>query len=216
MAKKAKTVITGPMIKVEGDLARHQIVKKVVNTFIRVEHSKKGKGIAFKYPVEILPDNQLLYIARPGHKKNFDFKVEVVINHGLGEGTHKEIANDLRKKRKENKQKFNILLKAVAEIYHCTENDADIVLKKYRSLKNSFQKSGEVESLLKIIKWLFIMEDIVYWDNEGRTFLFNFLRYVAAEKNEKRLKDALGRITNPDVLKRFMKKCGIDWVPCEK
>jgi len=35
------------------------------------------------------------------------------------------------------------------------------------------------------------MEDIIYWDNEGRAFLYNFLRYVANEKNKKRLDDAL-------------------------
>lgn len=60
------------------------------------------------------------------------------------------------------------------------------------------------------------MEDIVYWDNEGRAFLFNFLRYVAKEQSEKKLREALKRIKTPDDLKRFMKKGGIDWVPCEK
>jgi nitrogen regulatory protein PII len=216
MAKKEKTVITGPMIKIKGNLARHHIVKKVVNTFIKTEYLKKGKGVVFQYPVENLPDNQLLYIVRPGHKKNFDFKVNVVVNHGLGDGTHKEIAENLRKKRKENRQKFKFLLKAVTEIYNSTENDVDITLKKYRGLKNSFQRGGNVESLLKIIKWLFIMEDIVYWDNEGRAFLFNFLRYVAEEKDEKRLKEALDSIRNPDGLRRFMRKCDIDWISCEK
>ncbi len=58
------------------------------------------------------------------------------------------------------------------------------------------------------------MEDIVYWDNEGRAFLFNFLIYVAKETDNKRLKEALDKVKNPDRLKSFMKRAGIKWIPC--
>ncbi len=216
MAIKNKTIITGPIIRIKGNLPRHHIVKKVVNTFIKTEYLRKGKGVSFKYPVEILPDGQPLYIARPGHKKNFDFKVEVVINHGVGEGSHREIAEDLRKKRKENPKAFKVFSKVLTKIYNSMENDVDILLQKQRLTKKSFKKGGDVELILKIIKWMFIMEDIVYWDNEGRAFLYNFLRYFAEEKNKRRLDEAIKSIRNPDGLKRFMKKCNIEWKPCEK
>jgi hypothetical protein len=85
-------------------------------------------------------------------------------------------------------------------------------MKKHRGLKSSFKTGGPVESLLKIVKWMFIMEDIVYWDNEGRAFLFNFLTYVAQEKSEKSLKEALDSVKDPQRLKSFMKKSGIEWV----
>ena len=216
MSKKIKIIITGPMIEIKGNLPRHHIVKKVVNTFIKTEYLRKGKGISFRYPVEILPDNKLLYITRPGHKKNFDFKVEVITSHNVGEGSHKEIAEDLRKKRKENPKAFKAFSEVLTKIYNSTENDVDVLLKEHRLLKKSFKKGGNVELLLKIIKWMFIMEDIVYWDNEGRAFLYNFLRYFAEEKSERRLAEASGSIKNPDGLKRFMKKCGIAWVPYRK
>ncbi|MFZ5800665.1 MAG: hypothetical protein ACOY3D_04725 [Candidatus Omnitrophota bacterium] len=58
------------------------------------------------------------------------------------------------------------------------------------------------------------MEDIVYWDNEGRAFLFNFLIYVAGESNNQRLKEALVKIKGPERLRSFMKKAGINWVVC--
>lgn len=214
MAKKTKTVINGPFINVKGSLARHNIVKQVVNTFIKTEYRQKGRGIAFRYPVEHLPGSQMLYIARPGHKKNFDFKVDVE-NQGFGDGSHIEIAQDLRNKKKENARKFEYLLKSITEIYTSQENNVDVLLKKYRGIKNSFRTGGKVEHLLKIIKWLFIMEDIVYWDNEGRVFLFNFLRYVAMENSENKLKEALNKIKNPDRLRSFMNKSGIDWMLCE-
>jgi hypothetical protein len=46
--------------------------------------------------------------------------------------------------------------------------------------------------------------------------LFNFLRYNAEEKNERRLAEALDNISDPNGLKRFMKKSGIEWVPYRK
>ena len=214
MTKKEKTVITGKIIKIKGSSARHKIVQKVVNAFIKTEYRKKGKGVVFRYPVECLPNGQILYIARPGHEKLFDFKVEVVPNHGFGEGSHKEIAMDLRRKRKEKPRNFVELLTIITQMYNCAENDVDALLKKHHHLKNSFRTGGPVEALLKIIKWLFIMEDIVYWDNEGRAFLFNFLRYVAQEKREKTLREAMGSVNNPDKLKSFMRKSGIEWMHC--
>ena len=200
------------MIKIKGPLARHKIVKKVVNAFIATEHRKKGKGVVFQYPVENLADGQLLYIVRPGHKKNFDFKVDVVTSYGLGDGKHEDIALNLRKNNLENPRKSKKLWEAITEIYHCKENDVDVVLKKRGGLKKPFKSGAKPELLLKVIKWLFIMEDIVYWDNEGRSFLFNFFRYVANENKKKRLKEALQEVKNPDRLKSFMKKCGIEWI----
>lgn len=209
--KKEKTIFTGKMIEIKGRLARHNIVKKVVNTFIKIEYRKKGKGIVFKYPVENLPDGQL-FITRPGHKKNFDFKVEVPVELGLGEGSHIEIARDLRRKEQENQQKFKELLDAITEIYNCSENDVNRLLTRYPHLNDSFKTGSKVEVILKVLKWLFIMEDIVYWDNEGRAFLFNFLRYVAKEPDDDMLSEALDKVKNPDRLKSFMKKCGIKWL----
>ncbi|MBN2020678.1 MAG: hypothetical protein JW749_10700 [Sedimentisphaerales bacterium] len=215
MAKKQKTRIKGPWIIIKGNMPRHLIVKKVVNTFIKTEYRKKGKGIEFWYPVEKLPNGEMLYIVRPGHKKNFDFKVDVLRNYGFGEGSHKEIAKDLRRKRKESSKKFERLLVAITEIFNCSENDVDVLLKKNRGIKNLFRTGGSTTALLKILKWLFIMEDIVYWDNEGRAFLFNFLGYVSQEKSERTLKIALNSIKNPQKLKSFMKKAGIEWISCD-
>jgi len=212
MKKKGATIITGKMIEIKGSMARHGIVRKVVNTFIKTEYRKKGKGVIFHYPVENLPDGQL-FIIRPGHKKNFDFKVEVAVDCRLGEGSHIEIARDLRNKKQENQQKFEDLLNAITEIYNCAENDVDRVLTTYSYLDKSFKTGAKVEVILKVVKWLFIMEDIVYWDNEGRAFLFNFLRYVAKETDDNRLNEALDKVKNPDRLKSFMRKCGIEWIP---
>ena len=200
-------------IKIKGDLPRNEIVRKVVNTFIKTEYQKKGKGVTFRYPVEKLPGNRHLFIARPGHKKNFDFKVEVTEEMGLKEGKHEQVVLDLRVKKQCNPQEFEDFLRAVEEVYHCSENDIDRLLPRYSNLKEAFDTGAEVEVILKILKWLFIMEDIVYWDVEGRAFLYNFMLYVANENDENRLREAMEKIKNPDRLKSFMKKAGMAWIP---
>jgi hypothetical protein len=206
---KKNTVIIGEMIKIEGRLQRHEIVKKVVNTFIETEYNKKAKGVKFEYPVENLSNGQQLFIGRPGHKKNFDFEVKVPSNIGLGKGTHIEIATDLRNKKQENEQKFENLLNAITQIYDCSENDVDRILSNYPDLNNSFQTGAQVSIILKVLKWLFIMEDIIYWDNEGRAFLFNFFKYIIDNNS---VQTELEKVKNsPEELKRAMKKCGIEW-----
>ncbi|MBM3155299.1 MAG: hypothetical protein FJ008_08220 [Chloroflexi bacterium] len=180
MAKKGTTVIVGEMIGIKGCLARHDIVRKVVNTFIDSESQVRGKGIKFRYPVENLPDGKQLFIFRPGglNKWNFDFKVEVTEELGLGKGSHDEIVLDFRNKKHENMHKFNVLLRALAEIYESSENDIDSLLRSYPDLKVSFQTGANVEIILKVIKWMFIMEDIVYWNYQGRSMLYNALKEV--------------------------------------
>ncbi len=200
-------------IKIKGNMPRNEIVRKVVNTFIKTEYHKKGKGVTFRYPVEKLPSNRRLFITRPGHKKNFDFKVEVTEEMGLKEGKHDQVVLDLRMKKQRNPQEFEGFLRAIEEVYHCSENDVDRVLTRYSNLKETFGTGAELEVILKILKWLFIMEDIVYWDVEGRAFLYNFMLYVVNENDDSRLREAMEKVKNPDRLKSFMKKAGMTWIP---
>lgn len=175
MPKKGKQIIIGPEIIVNGSIKRFEIVKKVVNTFIDFEQDKKGKGVVFKYPVENVSTGDKLFIVRPGRKKNFDFKVDVTADFGLKEGSHEQIALDLKDKKRQNPKSFEELVYAITEIYECRESDADFVLQRYPNLQLAFNTGARVEILLKVIKWLFIMEDIFYWDYEGRGMLYNAL-----------------------------------------
>lgn len=172
-----KQVITCNRIRIKGPLPRQEIVKKVVNTFIDSEHLKKGKGIKFHYPVEDLPNGKL-FIARPGRKKNFDFKVLVAPDMKLGTGSHNEIASDLRNKKQENPTRFKDLLHAIDTIHSCSESSVNLVLRRYPNLKTSFKTGAQVEVLLKVLKWMFIMEDVYYWDYQGRDMLYSGLKAI--------------------------------------
>ncbi|MBI2830966.1 MAG: hypothetical protein HYX79_01760 [Chloroflexi bacterium] len=169
-----------PAIEIKGSMTRHEIVQKVINTFINTEHQQRGKGVQFWYPVEQLSGGSHLFILRPGglQKWNFDFKVNVTPDMGFGKGKHEDIASDIRNKKLENPEKFGQLQESVTEVYSGTENDVDQILLKHKDLNTSFQTGAKVEILLKVLKWMFIMEDIVYWNYDGRTKLYNYLREI--------------------------------------
>lgn len=207
-----KKEITCRPIKIQGSIPRDEIVKKVVNTFIKIEYRQKGKGITFRYPVEKLPNKKRLYISRPGHKKNFDFKVEVTEEMVLEEGRHKQIVLCLRDMKHDNPRKFKVSMRAIETIFHCRENDVDKLVENHATLKHPSKRGVIPETILKILKWMFIMEDIVYWDVEGRAFLYNYLQYVINEEDKERLEEAMEKVDTPDRLKSFMKKAGIIWV----
>jgi len=175
MKKKETTTIEGKAIEIKGSVARNEIVKKVVNIFIDTESNQKGHGVKFRYPVESLSIGKKLFIFRPAglNKWNFDFKVEVLEEFGLGRGTHDEIKSDFQNKKQENSQKFTDLLDALTGLYNCSENDVDRLLGNYPDLQASFKTGAKVDVLLKIVKWMFIMEDIVYWNYKGRAMLYN-------------------------------------------
>lgn len=213
MSPTKATIITGKRIEIKGSLRRHEIVKKVVNHFIETEHAQKGTGIKFQYPVEDLPDGDKLMIGRPGLKKNFDFKVIVEPLFGLERGQHQGMANDIRAKRQANPQGFDELWDVITQLYHCLENDVEVLLASHRRLRGAFETGADIETVLKVMKWFFIMEDIFYWDSEGRAFLYNYLNYVAREDDVERLEKARADVkAHPANLKRYIKKCGLEWI----
>jgi len=151
-----------------------------LSIFITTESHQRGHGVKFRYPVENLSTGKELFIFRPGglNKWNFDFKVEVLEEFGLGRGTHDEIKQDFQNKKQENPQKFNNLLEVLTALYNCSENDVDQLMRNYTDLQKSFQTGAKVDILLKMVKWMFIMEDIVYWNYKGRTMLYDTIMEV--------------------------------------
>ena len=44
MKEKGKTIVMGGDIEIKGSLPRHEIVRKIINTFIDTESQQRGKG----------------------------------------------------------------------------------------------------------------------------------------------------------------------------
>jgi len=123
----------------------------------------------YRYFVEKLADGRRIFLLRPTYlNKGIDFQVWVEKMDGSNDlrPSHKDIFQDLRIKKEENPKEFPLLLKAIERVWNCDEPD-DVLA----SVNLKYAKGFSPELLLKILKWLFIEQDITYWNYDGRGML---------------------------------------------
>jgi hypothetical protein len=195
-----------PEIRIIGNFDRFEIVKRVVWKFIEYEKNLPNRnpqdGII--YLVERFSDEDLtpLRIKRPGYKKNFDFEVLIIPEYGLGEGSHEELVNVFLWLSETNPN----LIEALREVYCCErDNDVDSIIRNY-------SLGIREEIFLKVVKWLFIMEDIIYWHYKGREFLFNLMFYnLNLHLRGGQVPEYFER---PQSLEKAMKRIDLTWQTC--
>ncbi len=159
--------------------SRNELRKYVVLKFME---EKPGQGTGklvsrYKYNVERFLDGRKLYLIRPAqYKMGFDFQIWMENWNKLNLNkmpSYKDVIQDLKYKQLENQNKFNFLLKAINQIYICEDDDR--ILKWLQEKKISFSIGENINILLKIIKWMFIEQDIRYWNFSGRVKLKNYI-----------------------------------------
>lgn len=163
-----KRQIVEKQLTISGDLSRREIRRIVITKFLEEEPGSNSK-VKYHYHVETLKDGRRMFLQRPTFRFDFDFKVEV--ENLVIRGTHKEILEDFKKKRKENPEGFAQLLQAVRRVH--AGGDIESASNLVDNLK--FQTGLTLELLLKLLKWMFILEDIYYWNYEGRNKLMDFI-----------------------------------------
>lgn len=121
------------------------------------------------YNVDVLKNGAKVFLIRPAWlNKGYDFKACV---EGWDESpnpapSHDEIYSDLYWKREhDDKESFEALCEAVLDI-HAGESP-NRVLSKYDS-HFDFSVGRTPDALLKPLPWLFIEQDIRYWNYDGR------------------------------------------------
>lgn len=123
----------------------------------------------YKYFVEKLKDGRRVFLLRPTFlNKGIDFQVWVEKMDGSEDKrpSHKDVFKDLEVKKEENPNGFKLLIKAIDMVWNCEEPD-----KVLKEITLNFKNGFTSEMLLKILKWLFIEQDITYWNYDGRTML---------------------------------------------
>lgn len=139
---------------------------------------QEGQYTDYRYNVETCKDGTKVYLLRPTWlNKGFDFQVNV---EGFKSKTrtargvtsempsHKDVIDDLQRKVRARPALKKELFTALSDIYDCFEpND---VIKKHSSLRG-IRAGLPIDKLLKIIKWLFIEQDLTYWLQTGRNML---------------------------------------------
>ena len=153
--------------------SREELRKKTVDKFLS-ENAGYWKDdlkhvTIYKYYVEKLKDGRRIFLLRPTFlNKGIDFQVWVEKLDGTNDKrpSHKDVFNDLKIKKEEKLNEFPLLIKAVEDVWRCKEPDEVI-----KEMKINFKQGFEIELLLKILKWLFIEQDITYWNYDGRSML---------------------------------------------
>ena len=122
-----------------------------------------------------------VYLLHPANlNKGFDFTIHIekqVFIHITKKGTqrkddipsHQNIIEDLLAKKAENLNLFMQMKPLLDKTFQCVSID-DAEFKAFQ-----FTSGMSVELLFKAIKWLFIEQDITYWNWSGREMLYNAL-----------------------------------------
>lgn len=158
--------------------SRAELRKAIVNAFL---DEKKGywKGetqvvTRYKYFVETLKEGNRIYLLRPTFlNKGIDFQVWVEKFDGDKDKrpSHKIVIEDVALKLKESPKQKKNLRTAIEQVWNC--EDPDKVLSESGF---SFKKGLSPELLLKTLKWLFIEQDVTYWNYDGRMMLWRGLQ----------------------------------------
>lgn len=151
---------------------REQARKTLIQSFLNEKAGTGRKELASRhlYFVETLKDGRRIYLKRPASlNKGFDFEIWVKnwAQGRDGRPSHKLILRDLRRKCKKNSRKYISLKRAIDGVYRCQEPDK--LVHKFRRLR--FKTGIGVELLLKVLKWMFIEQDMTYWNWSGRAML---------------------------------------------
>lgn len=159
--------------------SRNEVRMRVVDV-LSTEEPGKGSGdyaSRYIYYVETLKSGDRVYLQRPANLHNgFDFLVCVENANYAPVGKrrrnfpkHDDIGADLLKKKKENPEMYASLYALLRDVYECQ----DVTDKQVEAIK--FDSGLPVDHILKTIKWLFIEQDIRYWNYSGRSMTWSIV-----------------------------------------
>lgn len=151
---------------------RNDVRMRVVEKFSEEEPGTGSGENASKYIyyVEQLKSGDRVYLKRPANLHNgFDFVVCVEnVNYAEQDKRvrnypkHDDIGKDLQDKKDENPEMYRLLYELLFKVYKC--HNIDETCMEHISFTTGFT----VDHILKVIKWLFIEQDIRYWNYSGR------------------------------------------------
>lgn len=161
----------------EGD--RNKVRMRVVDLLAN-ETPGTGSGDAaskYIYYVEQLNSGDRVYLQRPANLHNgFDFLVCVENTNYAKPGErrrnypkHDDLGEDLALKKLENPELYARLYDLLKKVYSChdiEETEMDGIV---------FKTGLPVDHILKTIKWLFIEQDIRYWNYSGRNMTWGLV-----------------------------------------
>ena len=180
-------------LSLNHDRNRNTLRTLAITEFLKESPGTGNKDLtsAWRYDVEELSDGRMIYITRPAFlNKGFDFVVNVEkanFPNGKTYPRHVDISDDLRTKlssltplgTKVVERFKNQMLEMLEQVYYGV--DIELIVENYELDEEFISMPGmEYEVILKVVKWLFIEQDICYWNWSGRAMLMKGLREVLA------------------------------------
>jgi len=163
---------------------REDYRRTLTELFLNEAPVAAGAPTIYEYNVETDNAGNIVYLKRPTNlNKGFDFEVRVSnmrfkhvnknsrVSHS-NRPSHDNIIDDLADKKAEDPIQFALFLAVVDRIFGCVE----ITSQEYNAF--SFQRGYPVDLICKCIKWLFIEQDITYWNWSGRNMLYNRIKNI--------------------------------------
>lgn len=160
---------------------RATLRKEIINIFLN-ENPGTGRyelTTRYKYITKQLGNGCHVFLSRPANFNNgFDFTLNVSntnFNHYIAgkrastRPTHGNIIDDLTAKKIENPLLFSELIEQVDLIFEC---------KTPTKLIFAFNTGHSTELLLECIKWLFVEQDVTYWNYSGRAMFYESIKEI--------------------------------------
>ena len=160
-------------------LSRKEFRDNLILEFLKEKPGmgKKELSSKYKYYVESLKNGKRIYLSRPTNlNKGMDFTVHLEKTEFRVKGAykdrpkHQEIIEDLVQKRIENSFEYEKVKKILNKLYNCEFVNEE----EYSNIY--FEMGIEIEGILKIVKWLFLEQDVTYWNYSGRAMLYQSLK----------------------------------------
>lgn len=130
----------------------------------------------YEYNVETTASGHNIFLQRPAQlNKGMDFTIRIrnytFPNNRIKDAPkHDDIINDLIDKKSNNPIEYIKVAQIINMLYLCQQ----IPINLYTNI--SFNIGMPIETTLKAIKWLFIEQDVTYWNWSGREMFYNGLK----------------------------------------
>lgn len=162
---------------------RKSIREELVALFLReksgLDLDLDGTRPTYKYIVENFQPYDI-YLQQPANlNKGFDFTVNVdtiYFKKKHKNPSHADIVNILKAYKTQNDNIYQNIQNLISQIYYCQNININSLTHNLPLFVNYDGEQFSIAIILYCIKWLFIEQDITYWNYSGRNMLFSHLQ----------------------------------------
>ena len=140
-----------------------------------------GTKQRYRYNVERFPGGGIVYLHRPAFlNKGCDFTVHCSPlisredNKKISNPRHQDLVREIFFILNHTPSIKEDIISAIFDVYNC--KNVNNISSEIRTKFHSSELSDGFERILKVLKWLFIEQDITDWNTSGRAMLMNSIK----------------------------------------